>query len=154
MRKSDAQEAQLTSSHRHGWAWVALTLALAVHVVDEALNDFLSVYNPTVQAIRERLPWWPMPTFTFETWITGLIFAVFVLLLLSWFVFQGKRAMVPLSYVYAGIMLLNGCGHFLGSVYMGGAMPGVYSSPLLIAASVWLAARARRLPEVSEKILE
>jgi len=132
---------------RHGWAWVALTAALAAHVADEALNDFLSIYNPTVEAMRERLPWWPMPTFTFGVWLGGLIAAVILLFLVSRFVFQGRRAMVPLSYVYAGIMLLNGCGHFLGSVYMRGAMPGVYSAPLLIAASVWLAMSANRASE-------
>ncbi len=30
---------------RHGLAWVLLTLALAVHVADEAFNDFLCVYD-------------------------------------------------------------------------------------------------------------
>ena len=135
------------TAHRHGWAWLALTAALAAHVADEALNDFLAIYNPTVEAIRARLPWWPMPTFTFGVWLGGLITAVILLFLLSWFVFQGKRAMVPFSYVYAGIMLLNGCGHFLGSIYMGRAMAGVYSSPLLLAASVWLALSASRVSD-------
>ena len=50
-----------------------LGLALSVHVADEALTDFLSVYNPAVEALRERLPWFPLPTFTFEGWLTGLI---------------------------------------------------------------------------------
>jgi hypothetical protein len=35
-----------------GLAWVMLCLVFAAHVVDEALTDFLSVYNPTVRAIR------------------------------------------------------------------------------------------------------
>ena len=52
--------ARTESVVRHGWAWVALTLALAVHVADEALTDFLSVYNPTVEAIRARYPWVPL----------------------------------------------------------------------------------------------
>ena len=51
---------------RHGLAWVLLTLALAAHVVDEAVNDFLSFYNPAVQAIRQVAPFLPLPTFTFE----------------------------------------------------------------------------------------
>ncbi len=42
---------------RHGQAWVALTLALAVHVADEALNDFLSFYNPLVTSLRWRVGW-------------------------------------------------------------------------------------------------
>ena len=39
---------------RYGRAWVALAAALAVHVTDEALTNFLAVYNPTVRAIRGR----------------------------------------------------------------------------------------------------
>lgn len=57
---------------RFGLAWLALAAALALHVADEAHADFLSVYNPTVLAIRERIPWIPLPTFTFGAWITGL----------------------------------------------------------------------------------
>jgi hypothetical protein len=129
---------------RHGCAWVALCAALAAHVADEALTDFLSFYNPMVVSLRERLGWWPMPVFTFETWITGLVIAVVVLLALSWFAFRGARAMVWLSYVLGGLMLLNGLGHSLGSVYFGRLLPGVYSSPLLLAASLWLLVAARR----------
>ena len=33
---------------------MSLCLALAAHVFDEAMTDFLSVYNPTVQAIRQK----------------------------------------------------------------------------------------------------
>jgi hypothetical protein len=129
---------------RHGQAWVALTLALAVHVADEALTDFLSFYNPLVQSIRARISWFPMPTFTFDVWLTGLITVVIVLLLLSVFVFRGSRAMVYLSYPYGVLMLLNGLGHSVGSVYFGRLLPGVYSSPLLLAASLWLLACAAR----------
>ncbi|MBI1737689.1 MAG: hypothetical protein HYR58_00390 [Acidobacteria bacterium] len=129
---------------RHAWAWVALTLALAVHVADEALTDFLSFYNPMVTSLRERWSWFPMPTFTFEEWLTGLISAVIVLLLLSVFVFRGSRAMIYASYPYGVLMLLNGLWHSLGSINFGRLLPGVYSSPLLLAASVWLLVCATR----------
>lgn len=68
------------STARLGPAWLALTVALAAHVVDEALTDFLSVYNPLVSAARERWAWFPMPTFTFDVWLVGLIILVGVLL--------------------------------------------------------------------------
>ncbi len=118
-------------------ARVALALALAVHVADEALTDFLSVYNPTVEAIRARYPWVPLPTFTFEVWLGGLIVAV-VLLVLSRFVFQGARWTVPFSYFFGVLMMGNGLLHIAGSFYFGRLMPGVYSSPLLLAGSIWL----------------
>lgn len=123
---------------------MALTLALAVHVADEALTDFLSFYNPNVLALRARYAWFPMPTFTVEVWLSGLVLVVIVLLLLSVFVFRGWRAMVYASYPYGLLMLLNGLGHSLGSVYFGRLLPGVYSSPLLLAAAVWLLVCAGR----------
>ncbi|MCL4522718.1 MAG: hypothetical protein M1453_02325 [Acidobacteria bacterium] len=129
---------------KHGWAWVALTLALAVHVADEALTNFLAFYNPLVASLRWRVGWLPFPTLTFEVWISGLIVAVTLLFLLSVFVFRGARAMVYLSYPYGILMLLNGLGHSVGSLYFGRLLPGVYSSPLLIAASVWLLICAAR----------
>ncbi len=132
------------SIRKHAWAWVALTLVLAVHVTDEALTDFLSFYNPMVTSLRARLGWFPMPTFTFEVWLGGLITAVVVLLLLSALAFRGSRAMVYASYPYGLLMLLNGLGHSLGSVYFGRLLPGVYSSPLLLVASVWLLICAAR----------
>lgn len=129
---------------RYGRAWVALCLALGVHVADEALTDFLSVYNPTVRAIRKQLPLLPLPTFTFEVWLAGLIAAVVVLLALSVFAFRGARWMAPLSYVFGVLMLCNGLLHFAGSIYLGRLMPGVYSAPLLLAGSVYLLVETRR----------
>jgi hypothetical protein len=118
-------------------------VCLALHVTDEALTDFLAVYNPNVLAIRRRLPFLPLPTFTFKVWLSLLILAVAVLLALSPFAFRGARWMVPLSYVLAIIMFLNGLAHVVSSIYLRRWMPGVYSSPLLLAASAWLLAAAR-----------
>jgi hypothetical protein len=123
---------------RHWVAWIALCGALAIHVADEAFTDFLALYNPTVLSIRERYPSLPLPAFTFDNWLSLLIFAIIALTAASFFVWQGKWAMRGISYVFAGFMLLNGLLHIAGSFYMGTFMPGVYSSPLLIAASIAL----------------
>ena len=122
----------------HGAVWVALCLALAVHVTDEALTDFLSVYNPAVRAIHHKLPFLPLPTFTYDVWLTGLISAVILLLLLSPFAFRGAWWMTPLSYFFGAIMLGNGLLHIAGSFYLGRLMPGVYSAPLLLGAAAYL----------------
>ena len=129
---------------RHGQAWVALALSLGAHVADEAANDFLEVYNPAVAAIRARVPWLPLPVFTFDVWLAGLIAAVALLLWLSIFVFRGHRWTLRASYPLGVLMLLNGLGHFAGSLYLGRPMPGVWSSPLLVTAAVWLMIEARR----------
>src|SRR5574337_441938 len=120
-------EATRRAAQRHGQAWVALCLALAAHVTDEALTNLLSVYNPAAQAIRRQLRFPPVPVFTFKVWLTGLIVAVILLLSLSLFAFRGARWMVPLSYVFGLLMLVNGLGHFAGSLYLRRPMPGVYS---------------------------
>lgn len=131
-------DARSTTARRWGWAWVALCVALAIHITDEALTDFLSVYNPAVRAIRQRLPLLPLPVLTIEVWLTGLILTIILLLSLSVFVFRGARWMRPLACIFAVIMLANGLGHTAGSIYLGRLMPGVYSSPLLLAASIYL----------------
>ena len=127
----------------HWLAWITLCGALAIHVADEALTDFLAVYNPAALSIRDRYPSLPVPVFTFETWLAWLIFAVVALVASSYFVWRGRWAMRPIAYVFAGFMLLNGLLHIAGSIYLGTFMPGVYSSPLLIAASILLIIRTR-----------
>jgi len=131
-------EVEIPTAVRRADAWVGLCLALALHVVDEALTDFLSVYNPAVQSIREHFSWLPLPTFTFEIWLGGLIVAVIILSSLTVFVLRGARWMTPVSYAFGALMFANGLVHVAGSFEMGRLMPGVYSAPILIAASAYL----------------
>jgi hypothetical protein len=129
-----------------GMAWLALVAALALHVTDEALTGFLSIYNPTVEEMRRRLPWWPMPVFTFEAWLSGLITAVLILFALSPFMFRGARWMRPLGYFLAGLNILNATAHTIATIFgrtvetvrFARPAPGFYSSPLLLATGVWM----------------
>jgi hypothetical protein len=135
-----------------GWAWLGLCMAFGVHVFDEAATGFLDIYNPAVERIRESYPFLPVPTFSFGVWLGLLVFAVGALTALSPLAFRGRWGIIPLAYPFAVIMLLNGLGHIAWSVYVGEAMPGVYSSPLLLAGSLFLLARLgrrtdRELPE-------
>src|SRR5687768_8673950 len=117
---------------------MALCIALAIHVADEALTGFLDLYNPAVLAIREKYPLISLPTFTFDIWLSLLIFAVVMLSAVSYFVYKGRWAMRPISYVFAVLMLINGLLHIAISLYMREFISGVYSSPLLLAASIAL----------------
>lgn len=130
---------------RHAVAWVLLCLALAVHVVDEALTGFLSAYNPAITSIHERLPWLPLPTFKFEVWLGGLIVAVILLSSLTILVLRGNRLMVLISYVFGVLMLCNGLVHLVASLEMERPMPGLYSSPLLLAAAAYLLVTVNQL---------
>ena len=135
-----------------GTAWVALCCALILHVTDEALTNFLAVYNPTVLGLRERFSWFPMPVFEFQTWLAGLVAANVILLSLSPFAFRGWHWLRPFAYVFAVLMILNGLGHILGtifgrtvaSVHFPRPMPGFYSSPALLAAAGYLLFQLRR----------
>ena len=137
---------RLAESHRKlGIAWVLLCLTLALHVTDEALTGFLNIYNPTVLALRAKLGYWPMPTFEFREWLAGLIAGVVVLLALTPFVFRGARWIRPVFYIFAVIMVGNGLTHIIATIFgqtvnsvrFPRPAPGFYSSPFLLAASLY-----------------
>ncbi len=119
-------------------AWLLLTIALAAHVLDEALNDFLSVYNPAVATLRDTAPWLVLPSFSFGAWITGLGIGILVLAALTPLARGDRPWMRRLSYVYGIIMTLNGLGHLGASFVLGRWIPGVVSSPFLLAAALFL----------------
>jgi len=133
---SQPEDRRHRAAIKFGRSWVAFALALAIHVTDEALTDFLAVYNPTVLAIRARIPWIPLPTFSFRIWIVGLTAVIVLLFSLSRCAFRGRRWIVAAAIPLSVLMIGNGLGHIGSSIYMGRFMPGVYSSPVLIAVSL------------------
>ena len=134
-----------------GAPWIALCGAFALHIADEALTGFLNIYNPTVAVLRERWAWFPMPQFEFRGWLVGLILACAILVCMTPFAYTGSRGLRPLAWMFAIIMLLNGIGHTLftilgrtvESVTFSRPAPGFYSSPALLAASIWMIVRLR-----------
>jgi hypothetical protein len=135
-----------------GVAWVTLCVGFVLHVVDEAFTDILSVYNPTMLALRAQMRWLPLPTFSLKPWLAGMVLVNIALLLLSPYAFRGACWIRPLAYGFAGIMILNAIGHVLGtiagqtvaSVRFSRPMSGFYSSPFLLVAAIYLLSRVRR----------
>lgn len=121
-----------------GIAWLSACLALVVHVADEAHSDFLSVYNPVARAIRQRVPFLPIPTFTFAVWLGGLILGTALLISMTPFASREAVWMKPVSMIFAGMLIGNALLHLVGSLYMRRRMPGVMSSPLLLASATYL----------------
>jgi hypothetical protein len=128
-------------------------IALAVHVADEALTGFLTVYNPTVLALRAKLGFWPMPTFTFQQWLTGLAAGILLLALLSPFAFRNERWIRPIFYFVAIVTgILNALGHTIATIIgqtvstirFARPAPGFYSSPLLLIAAIYALVQLRR----------
>lgn len=129
-----------------GKVWLCLCLALLLHVIDEALTGFLGIYNPFVITLRQKIPWLPFPTFEFHVWLAGLLAAVAVLLLLTQFASRGTTWLRPLAYLFSAFMILNALGHTAGTIAgtrlfpapVPHPMPGFYSSPFLLVASIYL----------------
>ena len=129
-----------------GIAWVWIWTALALHVADEALNGFLYIYNPTLIALREKLGWWPMPTFTFEIWLAALITGIGILAALTPFAFRNAGWIRPITYFCAIVLCIgNALGHTLATilgrtvstVHVSRPAPGFISSPILLLVGVY-----------------
>jgi succinate-acetate transporter protein len=127
------------SNQRFGIFWLIFGYTLALHVLDEASNDFLSVYNPNAAVIRRAMPFLRVRVFTFQSWIGTLMLALVIWLALSPLVFRGLRWLRVLAVPSALVVgILNGSAHILSSIYLGRWMPGVYSSPLLLLSGTLL----------------
>ena len=132
-----------------GLAWLALVVALSLHVADEALTGFLPLYNSIVLSARDVYSWVPFPTFSFSGWLTGLIVGIVLLLCLSPLAFAGTRLLRPVSYFFGGLMALNALGHVGASLYLGTLAPGALSSPLLFVAAIALLTTTFRAGQAS-----
>ena len=136
-------------NRRFGMAWVTFAFALAVHVTDEATHDFLSTYNPSVRAIRARLPFLPLPTFSFRVWLALLIAGIVLLFCLSPLTFRGVSWLRVLARPLAVVVgVFNATLHIASSFYFHRWMPGVYNSPLLLFAAIWLLVNSRGQREI------
>ncbi|MBI2214708.1 MAG: HXXEE domain-containing protein [Acidobacteria bacterium] len=133
-----------TQIRRWRVAWVGLAIALALHVTDEALTGFLPVYNAIVRDVRANYPFVPLPTFTFQVWLTGLVAAVTAMLAVTPFLDSDSRRMRVVSMLLAFVMVGNALGHLGASIYWRRPAPGVYSSPVLLIAAVSLFVVANR----------
>ncbi len=125
-------------------AWLLVLSSLSVHVFDEAVTGFLPFYNQLVPDLRERLGFFPMPTFSHTVWLGGLITVIALGFCATPLVYRGVKGIRIVALVLGVLMILNACGHMLGSLYFGYLLPGFWSSPLLLAAASLLAFRAWR----------
>jgi hypothetical protein len=144
-----------------GLAWLLLCLSFAANILDDALNDFLGYYNATVLTLYGHFSWFPRIDLSFREWLLGVILADSVLLLLTPLAYSNSPLLRPVSYIFSTFMLLNGLGIILASllgqtvpsVHFTGSAPGCYSSPLLIAASVYLLWRLRSSRKTNSRVI-
>jgi len=126
-----------SSKQRFGIWWLVSGYTLALHVLDEAGHDFLSVYNPNALILRRYLPF--LPVFTFREWVGTLLCGLTVWLTLAPLAFRGflwqRRLALPVAIV---VGIGNALGHILSSIYLRRFMPGVYSAPLILLSGIML----------------
>ena len=115
--------------------------AVAVHVLDEAVTGFLPLYNNVAQSLRASLGLSFPPTFSFGTWLGGLITAIIIGFALTPLVSRGGRFIRVFTTVLGILMVVNALGHMLGSVYLGRLLPGFWSSPFLLVTAVLVVVR-------------
>jgi len=118
-------------------AWVILIFTLALHVFDEAVNNFLLFYNPLVFDFRASLGFFPAPTFSYGVWISGLIAILLLLFALTPLIYRNYKSIRFLAIAFGLLMTGNALGHFIASIYFTKLVPGFWSSPLLLIATIY-----------------
>jgi hypothetical protein len=140
-----APDSSTAARHRLlGYAWLAVSFALAIHVIDEADHDFLAVYQPAATGLHRWITFLPMPIVSFGGWLAGLAVVVLALLVLSPLAFRGGRWIRGASYGLAALMAANALTHCLGTLHFNRLLPGTWSAMLLLLAAAWLLVAARR----------
>ena len=128
-----------------GAAWIAMSVAFGLHVIDEAATNFLDWYNPIASRIRSRLPVPFPPTFTFWPWFLGLVTVTLILFALIPLADDRNRMVVALGIALGVINVGNGLLHIIAAIRFRRRVPGVISAPLLLACAAWLLVAALRL---------
>lgn len=123
-------------------AWLAVTFALMLHVLEGALRNYLDFYNPLAMSLRDMLLWTWMPTFTLAAWLGGWTAILTVLYGMTWFAAYAARWMVWAAIAYAEVMFLFAAAKIGFAIYLEKAIPGLFTAPLLLIASAWLTMEA------------
>jgi len=115
--------------------WLLQLTALLIHVADEAIGDLVSYYNLTIDEINSDLGTTVLPTLILEYWLAAMLIVIAILFSLTRWVSRVSSMARRLVLVVSALMVLNGVGHVIGSIFLGHLLPGFWSSPLLIVVS-------------------
>jgi hypothetical protein len=133
-----------TSSTRlaaFGRAWLVLCAVTALHLLEESTTGFLEDFAPLVHRVGLTIGI-PVEMPAYSVWLAVIAsLVVFVFVLTPW-AFRGPLWVILGSYVFAALMIGNGVNHLLSPLYLGHFLPGQWTSPLLIWASIQLVAKA------------
>lgn len=119
-------------------AWFVLSAALALHIAEEATSGAYLVYGETLDFLRQIYPQLAIPPFKFSVWLFDITGTILVLLSLTWLVQKRFRIMRPASFALATFTTANAMMHILFSLASDRVLAGTLTSPLLLAASLFL----------------
>lgn len=127
-----------------GRPWLALCLCLTVHVAEEAFTGFLPFYSDATRAVSELFPFVTSPSLVLAASMWMSVAFVAMLTALTPFAYRGAGWMRVATIGVALIALANVSGHIGGSMLVGSALPGVYTTPLLAVGGVYALVSAWR----------
>ena len=125
------------NSHGIGRPWLALCFCLTVHVAEEAFTGFLPFYSDATRAVSELFPYVTSPSLVLAGSMWMSVAFVAILTALIPFAYRGASWMRVATIGVALIALANVSGHIGGSILVGSALPGVYTTPLLAVVGVY-----------------
>ena len=132
------------NSHGIGRPWLALCFCLAVHVAEEAFTGFLPFYGDATRAVSELLPFVTSPSLVLATSMWMSVAFVAILTALAPFAYRGASWRRVATIGVSLVALANVSGHIGGSMLVGQALPGVYTTPLLAVVGVYALVSAWR----------
>ena len=132
------------NSNGIGRPWLALCLCLTVHVAEEAFTGFLPFYSDATRAVSEIFPYVTSPSLVLAASMWMSVAFVAMLTALTPFAYRGAGWMRVATIGVALIALANVSGHIGGSMLVGSALPGVYTTPLLAVSGVYALVSAWR----------
>jgi len=119
-------------------AWFLACLGFALHIVDEGLHGTFGFYSDLERLVSLLLPSLNLTPFNFEVWLINMSGTLFVLFLLTFLVSRANPVMVPASYLFAAFLTGNSAFHLLMTVGRSEAVTGALTSPLMLAAGLFL----------------
>ena len=119
-------------------AWFLACLVFALHIVDEGYHGTLGFYSDLERLVTELLPSLNLTPFNFQVWLVNMSGTLFVLFLLTFLVWRANPVMLPASYAFAAFLTGNSAFHLLMTIGRGEEVTGALTSPLMLAAGLFL----------------
>lgn len=119
-------------------AWFLACAVFALHIVDEGLNGTFGFYSDLERLFTQLLPSLNITPFNFDVWLLNMTGTLVVLFALTPLVAARNALMVPASWAFAAFLTGNSAFHLLMSAGRGELVTGALSSPLMLAAGLFL----------------